>query len=301
MSAGKSDPAGARFRAAVSAGRPLQIAGAINAYAARLAESAGFKALYVSGGGVSASSLGVPDLGIITLDDVLVDLRRVAGVTALPVLVDIDTGWGGPKDIAHAIRELEAGGAAAVHIEDQVERKRCGHLPGKSIVAQAEMVERVAAAASARSDESFVIMARTDALANEGLDAALERARAYVDAGADMIFPEAVSRLEDYRAIADAVGVPVLANITEFGQTPLFSVEELAETGVQMVLYPLSAFRAMSRAALQVYESILAHGTQAQVVDLMQTRDELYTQLEYKRYEQELMENTPPEGTEDVE
>lgn len=289
MTSTASDSAGARFRSAVAEDPPLQIAGAVNAYAGRLAESAGFKALYVSGGGVSACSLGVPDLGLITLDDVLTDVRRLTRVTELPVLVDIDTGWGGEAQIAQAVRELSGAGAAAIHIEDQVELKRCGHLPGKSIVSREEMVERVAAAAAAKPDPDFVVMARTDAVAVEGLDAALERAAAYIDAGADMLFPEALASLDDYRAFTSAAGVPVLANITEFGRTPLFTVDELAAAGVQMVLYPLSAFRAMSRAALQVYQSISNEGTQKNVVELMQPRVELYEFLDYQRYEAELM------------
>ena len=297
MTTRDSESAGTRFRAAVTTDPPLQIAGAINAYAARLAEAVGFRALYISGGGVSASSRGIPDLGLITLEDVLVDVARVTGITQLPVLVDIDTGWGGAGQITHAIRELAAAGAAAVHIEDQVEHKRCGHLPGKSIVSQSEMVDRVCAAVGAKPNDNFVVMARTDALAVEGIDSAIERARACVDAGADMIFPEAVTQLDDYRAFVDAVGVPILANITEFGRTPLFSVKELAGAGVQMVLYPLSAFRAMSRAALQVYESIHSEGTQKKVVDLMQTRDELYDHLDYPRYEQELMRAASSEET----
>ncbi len=268
--------AGARFRAAVAQERLLQVVGVINAYAARLAEATGFKALYVSGGGVAAGSCGVPDLGMTTMEDVLIDVRRVTDITDLPLLVDIDTGWGGALSIARTVKSMIKAGAAAVHIEDQVAEKRCGHRPGKAIVSKEEMVDRVKAAVDAKTDEHFVIMARTDALAVEGLEPAIERACAYVEAGADMIFPEAVTELAMYRKFADAVGVPVLANITEFGSTPLFTTGELATANVSLVLYPLSAFRAMSAAALKVYQTIRTEGTQKNVVDIMQTRADLY-------------------------
>jgi methylisocitrate lyase len=282
--------AGTRFRAALSVERPLQVVGAINAYAARLAEHAGFKALYVSGGGVAAGSLGVPDLGISTMDDVLTDVRRITDITDLPVLVDIDTGWGSAFNISRTIRSMIKFGAAAVHIEDQVQAKRCGHRPGKAIVPKEEMVDRIKAAVDGRTDPAFVIMARTDAVAVEGLEAAIERAAACVEAGADMVFPEAVKDLETYRKFAHAVRVPVLANITEFGATPLFTVEELRSADVSLVLYPLSAFRAMSKAAVAVYAAIRKDGSQKNVVGLMQTRAELYDQLDYHAYEQKLDE-----------
>ncbi|SMF17569.1 methylisocitrate lyase [Pseudogulbenkiania subflava] len=279
---------GNRFRQAVEQEKPLQVMGAVNAYAARLAEHAGFKALYLSGGGVAACSCGIPDLGITTLEDVLIDVRRITDATELPLLVDIDTGWGGAFNIARAIRSLEKAGAAAVHIEDQVQQKRCGHRPNKAIVAKDEMVDRVKAAVDARRDDSFVIMARTDALAVEGLDAAIERAVACVEAGADMIFPEAMTDLAMYKRFAEAVKVPVLANITEFGSTPLYTTQELGANGVSLVLYPLSAFRAMSKAALEVYSAIRQDGTQQNVIDKMQTRMELYDHLGYHAYEQKL-------------
>lgn len=280
--------AGARLRAAVEAERPLQVVGAINAYAALLAEHTGFRALYLSGGGVAASSCGIPDLGITTLEDVLVDARRITDVTDLPLLVDIDTGWGGAFNIARAIRALTRAGVAAVHIEDQVLQKRCGHRPGKAIVSQAEMVDRVKAAVDAKTDADFVIMARTDALQAEGLQAAIERACACVEAGADMIFPEAMTGLDQYAAFAKAVRVPILANITEFGATPLYSVDELREAGVALVLYPLSAFRAMAKAALEVYAAIRRDGHQRNVLDRMQTRMELYEHLGYHEFERKL-------------
>lgn len=280
--------AGASFRAAVAAEHPLQVVGAINAYSALLAEHSGFKALYLSGGGVAAGSCGIPDLGITTLEDVLVDARRITDVTPLPLLVDIDTGWGGAFNIARAVRALTRAGVAAVHIEDQVMQKRCGHRPGKAIVSQSEMVDRVKAAVDARIDPEFVIMARTDALQAEGLQAAIERAGACVEAGADMIFPEAMTELAQYEAFAKTVRVPILANITEFGATPLFTVEELRAVGVGLVLYPLSAFRAMSQAALKVYGAIRAEGTQKNVLDSMQTRMELYEHLGYHGFEQKL-------------
>jgi len=281
-------PAGARFRAAVKEEKPLQVIGAVNAYAARLAERTGFKALYVSGGGVAASSLGMPDLGISTMDDVLTDVRRITDITSLPVLVDIDTGWGGAFNIGRTIRSMIKFGAAAVHIEDQVQAKRCGHRPGKAIVPKEEMVDRIKAAVDARTDPEFVIMARTDAIAVEGIEAAIDRAAACVAAGADMVFPEAVKDLATYRKFAQAVKVPVLANITEFGATPLFTVEELRGADVSLVLYPLSAFRAMSKAALAVYGAIRRDGSQKGVVDLMQTRADLYDHLGYHAYEQKL-------------
>jgi methylisocitrate lyase len=282
--------AGKRFRRAIEEERPLQVVGAINAYCARLAGASGFKALYVSGGGVAAASCGIPDLGITTLEDVVTDVKRLTAVTTLPVLVDIDTGWGGAFNIARAIRAMISAGAAAVHIEDQVAEKRCGHRPGKAIVSQDEMVDRVKAAVDAKTDSDFVVMARTDALAVEGVDRAIERARACVEAGADMIFPEAVTELSVYRRFADAVEVPILANITEFGKTPLFTTHELDEAGVRLVLYPLSAFRAMSRAALTVYRALREEGTQKSVVPLMQSRDELYEFLDYHAYERKLDE-----------
>ncbi|MGB7546613.1 MAG: methylisocitrate lyase [Terracidiphilus sp.] len=282
--------AGERFRAAVEKERPLQVAGAINAYTARLAEAAGFRALYLSGGGVAANSLGMPDLGISTMEDVLTDVRRITDVTALPLLVDIDTGWGGAFNIARTIRSMMRAGAAAVHIEDQVSAKRCGHRPGKELVATEEMVDRIKAAVDARTDEQFVIMARTDALASEGLAAAIERAQAYVATGADMIFAEAVTELPMYTAFRKAVGVPILANITEFGQTPLFTRDELASAGVDIILYCCAAYRAMNAAALKVYETIRAEGTQKSVVPLMQTRAELYKYLDYHAYEKKLDE-----------
>jgi methylisocitrate lyase len=279
---------GASFRAAVEAENPLQVAGAINAYTARMAERVGFKALYLSGGGVAANSLGMPDLGISTLEDVLIDVRRITDVTTLPLLVDIDTGWGSAFNIERTIRSMIKSGAAAVHLEDQVGAKRCGHRPGKEVVAKAEMVDRIKAAVDARIDPSFVIMARTDALAREGIDAAIERAVAYVEAGADMIFPEAVTELAMYKRFRSAVNVPILANITEFGQTPLFTTEELRSANVDIVLYCCSAYRAMNAAALNVYRTIRREGTQKSVVPLMQTRAELYDFLGYHDYEKKL-------------
>lgn len=279
---------GARFSEAVKEEKPLQVVGAINAYHARLAEASGYRALYISGGGVAAGSCGIPDLGITSLEDVLIDVRRVTDVTDLPVLVDIDTGWGGAFNIARTIRSMIKAGAAAVHIEDQVQQKRCGHRPNKAIVTQAEMVDRIKAAVDAKTDPDFVIMARTDALSVEGLDAAIDRACACVEAGADMIFPEAMTELDMYQKFVDAVKVPVLANITEFGSTPLFTTEELASVNVSMALYPLSAFRAMNAAALQVYKGLREEGTQQNVVDIMQSRSELYDYLGYHEYEQKL-------------
>ena len=281
--------AGARFRAAVASERPLQVPGAICAYHAILAARSGFKAIYLSGGGVAAGSLGLPDLGISNLDDVLTDVRRITDVCDLPLLVDADTGFGASAfNIARTVRSLIKFGAGAMHIEDQVGAKRCGHRPGKELVSQQEMVDRIKAAADARTDPQFVIMARTDALAVEGLDAAIERARACVEAGADMIFPEAITELAMYRRFADAVGVPILANLTEFGQTPLFTTEEVASAGAAIALYPLSAFRAMNRAALDVYQALRRDGTQKSVVSTMQTRNDLYDFLGYHDYEQKL-------------
>jgi len=282
------DSAGTRFRAAVAAEAPLQVIGAINAYTARMAEHTGFKALYLSGGGVAANSLGMPDLGISALEDVLIDVRRITDVTTLPLLVDIDTGWGSAFNIARTVRSMIKAGAGAVHMEDQVGAKRCGHRPGKEVVSKDEMVDRVKAAVDARTDPGFVIMARTDALAVEGLDAAIERAVAYVEAGADMIFPEAMTDLAMYRRFRAAVGVPILANITEFGQTPLFTTAELGSADVDMVLYCCSAYRAMNAAALNVYQAIRRDGTQKSVLPLMQTRAELYEHLGYHEYEQKL-------------
>lgn len=279
---------GAKFRQALKDNSPLQIVGAINAYCAMLAEQSGHQALYLSGGGVANASYGLPDLGITSLNDVIADVERISNASSAPLLVDIDTGWGGAFNIARTIRAMEKAGAAAVHLEDQVAQKRCGHRPNKAIVSQSEMVDRVKAAVDARQDKDFVIMARTDALAVEGMDSAIERARACVEAGADAIFPEAVNELAQYKQFADAVNVPILANITEFGQTPLFNCKELAEQGVGMVLYPLSAFRAMSKAALGVYQSIAANGDQTAVVDSMQTRKELYDVLGYHAYEEKL-------------
>ena len=284
----KKQSAGAKFRAAAEAEKPLQVIGTINAYYARLAERAGYTALYLSGGGVAAGSLGLPDLGISTMDDVLTDVRRITDVCSLPLLVDVDTGFGGPFNIARTVKSLIKFGAGAMHIEDQVQAKRCGHRPGKEIVSKAEMVDRIKAAVDARTDPDFVIMARTDALAVEGWQATIERAAACVEAGADMIFPEAMTELAMYRTFANAVKVPVLANITEFGQTPLFTVEELRSANVSLVLYPLSAFRAMNKAALAVYESIRREGTQKYVLDSMQTRAELYDVLGYHAYEGKL-------------
>jgi methylisocitrate lyase len=280
--------AGARLRAALETERPLQIVGAINAYSALLAERSGFRALYLSGAGVANASFGLPDLGITSLNDVCEDVRRICSATNLPLLVDADTGWGGAFNIARTCRDLIRAGAAGMHIEDQVSAKRCGHRPGKELVPPGEMVDRIKAAVDARTDDAFVVMARTDAHAVEGQQAALERAAAYVQAGADMIFAEALTTLDEYRQFTSAIRVPVLANITEFGKTPLFTVQELASVGVSMVLYPLSAFRAMSKAALTVYGAIRREGTQKSVLDLMQTRSELYDTLGYLEYERKL-------------
>ena len=281
--------AGARFRAAVAAEKPLQIAGTINAYHARMAERVGFKAIYLSGGGVAAGSLGLPDLGISNLDDVLTDVRRITDVCALPLLVDVDTGFGSSAfNIARTVKSLTKFGAAAMHIEDQVGAKRCGHRPNKELVTQQEMVDRIKASADAKTDPEFVVIARTDALAVEGLQAAVDRACACVEAGADMIFPEAITELSMYKKFADAVKVPILANITEFGATPLFTSVELKSAIVAMALYPLSAFRAMNAAALKVFQAIRTEGTQKNVIDLMQTRNDLYDYLGYHAYEQKL-------------
>ena len=279
---------GARFRKALEENNPLQVVGAINAYCAMLAEDSGHKAIYLSGGGVANASYGLPDLGITSLNDVIHDVERICNASDLPLLVDIDTGWGGAFNIARTVKSMERAGAAAVHIEDQVSQKRCGHRPNKAIVSQSEMADRVKAAVDARTDSDFVIMARTDALAVEGLDSAIERAVACVEAGADAVFPEAMLELSQYRLFADAVRVPVLANITEFGATPLFNCSELAENGVAMVLYPLSAFRAMSKAALDVYQAIAVNGDQKACIDNMQSRTELYEVLGYHIYEEKL-------------
>ncbi|MGE4596832.1 MAG: methylisocitrate lyase [Methylophilaceae bacterium] len=279
---------GKKFKKAINQESPLQVIGTINAYHARLAERSGFKALYLSGGGVAAGSLGIPDLGITTLEDVLIDIRRITDVTALPLLVDIDTGFGGAFNIARTIRSVEKAGAAAVHIEDQVHEKRCGHRPNKAIVTQDEMVDRIKAAVDAKNDSDFIIMARTDALAVEGLESAIDRACACIEAGADMIFPEAINNLETYKIFTKKVDVPVLANITEFGATPLFSTSELKEAGISIALYPLSAFRAMNKAALKIYKEIKKEGTQKHLISDMQTRNELYDFLNYHEYEKKL-------------
>lgn len=281
---------GMRLRQAVAEEAPLQVVGTVNAYCAMMAEKVGHKALYLSGGGVAASSFGKPDLGITTLKDVLEDAYRITDATDLPLLVDADTAWGGAFNVVRCVREMTRAGVAGIHIEDQVMQKRCGHRPNKAIVSQTEMVDRIKAAVDARTDSDFVIMARTDALAVEGIESAIDRACACVEAGADMVFPEAMIELPQYQRFVEAVKVPVLANITEFGATPLFSTEELDSVGVQLVLYPLSAFRAMSQAALNVYQHILADGSQREVVEAMQTRMELYDFLDYHRYEQKLDE-----------
>jgi methylisocitrate lyase len=285
-----SEMPGTRFRAALADERPLQIAGTINAYCALLARRAGFRAIYLSGAGVANASFGLPDLGITTLNDVLADVRRITGACDLPLLVDADTGWGGAFSIARTVRELTRAGAAALHLEDQVAAKRCGHRPGKALVPPEEMSDRIKAAVDARPDPSFVLMARTDAYSVEGLSAAIDRARRYVESGADMIFAEAMTTLEEYRQFTQAIHVPVLANLTEFGKTPLFSLEQMREAGVAMVLYPLSAFRAMSAAAARVYETIRRGGSQKDLLDSMQTREQLYDVLGYHEYEQKLDE-----------
>ena len=282
-------PAGARFRAAMKAEKPLQCVGAINAYHARLAERAGYKSIYLSGGGVAAGSLGLPDLGISNLEDVLTDVRRITDVCSLPLLVDVDTGFGASAfNIARTVKSLIKAGAGAMHIEDQVGAKRCGHRPGKELVSKEEMVDRIKAAVDAKTDPDFIVMARTDALAVEGLERAIDRALACVDAGADAVFPEAIPELSMYRKFAEAVKVPVLANITEFGATPLFTLQELRSAEVAIALYPLSAFRAMNAAALKVYNVIRREGTQKSVLDLMQTRADLYEILDYHAYERKL-------------
>ncbi len=279
---------GLLFKKAIEEERPLQVIGAINAYHAKLAEKTGYKAIYLSGGGVAAGSLGVPDLGISTLEDVLIDIRRITDSTSLPLLVDVDTGFGGAFNIARTIRSVEKSGAAAVHIEDQIQAKRCGHRPNKSIVSQNEMVDRIKSAVDAKNDENFVIMARTDALAVEGLQSAIDRACACVEAGANMIFPEAINDLDTYKKFTNSVDVPVLANITEFGATPLFSLDELNSVGIAIALYPLSAFRAMNKAALNIYKGLREEGTQKNLVEQMQTREELYEFLDYHEYEKKL-------------
>jgi len=279
---------GLLFKKAIEAERPLQVIGAINAYHAKFAEKTGYKAIYLSGGGVAAGSLGVPDLGISTLEDVLIDIRRITDSTSLPLLVDVDTGFGGAFNIARTIRSVEKSGAAAVHIEDQIQAKRCGHRPNKSIVSQNEMVDRIKSAVDAKNDENFVIMARTDALAVEGLQSAIDRACACVEAGADMIFPEAINDLDTYKKFTKSLDVPVLANITEFGATPLFSLDELNSVGIAIALYPLSAFRAMNKAALNIYKGLREEGTQKNLVEQMQTREELYEFLDYHEYEKKL-------------
>lgn len=286
--------AGARFRQEVEEAPPLQIVGAINAYCALLAERAGFRALYLSGAGVANASFGQPDLGITTLHDVIEDVRRITSATTLPLLVDVDTGWGSAFNIARMVREMIRAGAGAIHIEDQVQAKRCGHRPNKQLVPKDEMVDRIKAAVDGRSDDQFVIMARTDAFAGEGRAAALERAHSYIGAGADMIFAEALCELDDYRAFTAALSVPVLANVTEFGRTPLFTASELADAGIKMILYPLSAFRAMSKAAAKVYETIQREGTQRSVLCDMQTREQLYDVLGYHAYEKKLDELFKP-------
>jgi methylisocitrate lyase len=280
--------AGAKLRAAIAAERPLQVVGAINAYTARMAEATGFRALYLSGGGVAANSLGLPDLGISTMDDVLIDIRRITEASSLPLLVDADTGWGGAFNIARTVRSFIKAGAAGMHIEDQVQTKRCGHRPGKEVVPRDEMVDRVKAAVDARHDAGFVIMARSDALASHGLDEMIDRLRACVAAGADAVFPEAITDLAMYRKVRDAVKVPVLANITEFGKTPLYTRDELHAVGVDIVLHCCSAYRAMNLAALKVYQAIRRDGTQKNVVADMQTRDDLYKYLDYHAYEAKL-------------
>jgi methylisocitrate lyase len=280
--------AGKKFRKALAEEKPLQIVGTINAYHALLASHAGFKAIYLSGGGVAAGSLGLPDLGISTLNDVLIDVNRITNITDTPLLVDIDTGFGGAFNIARTIKSMIKAGAAAVHIEDQVQAKRCGHRPNKAIVSKEEMVDRIKAAVDAKTDDAFVIMARTDALASEGLEASIDRAKAYIEAGADMIFPEAMTDITMYQRFSKEVNVPLLANITEFGQTPMFTRDELKAQSVDMILYPLSAFRAMNKAALNVYETVKKEGTQQNVLSLMQTRAELYDHLGYHAFEKKL-------------
>ena len=281
---------GAKFRNALKENSPLIIPGAINAYSAILAEKSGHQALYLSGGGVAAASYGLPDLGITSLEDVLIDARRITNASSLPLLVDIDTGWGGAFNISRTIKEMIQAGVAAVHIEDQISQKRCGHRPNKSLVSSAEMEDRIKAAVDGRTDESFFIMARTDSFASEGMSGAIERAQSYIEQGADGIFLEAVSNLDDYKILKESISAPVLANITEFGKTPLFTAEELSSVGVDMVLFPLSAFRAMSQIAEKVYISLAKDGTQEPLLDIMQTRNELYERLNYHEYENKLDE-----------
>lgn len=282
------ESSGEKFRKLVNENKPLQIVGTVNAYSAIMADKVGHQAIYLSGGGVAASSLGVPDLGITSLADVLEDAKRITQVTSLPLLVDADTGWGGAFNIARCVREMINSGVAAIHIEDQVSQKRCGHRPNKAIVSTNEMIDRIKSAVDAKTDSNFVIMARTDALAIEGMESAIDKAKAFVEAGADMIFPEALSSIEQYKEFSDSLSVPILANITEFGKTPLYSKTELYEVGVDMILYPLSAFRAMSNAALNVYQHILKDGHQRNVIESMQTREELYDFLDYHQYEKQL-------------
>ena len=284
----QSDSAGARFRAAVQEESPLQVMGAITAYAGMMAKRTGYRALYLSGGGVAANSLGVPDLGISTMEDVLTDARRIVDATGMPLLVDIDTGWGGAFNIGRTIRNFERIGVAAVHMEDQVGQKRCGHRPGKEVVSTSEMVDRIKSAVDSRTDAGFVIMARTDAAAVEGLDAAIARAVAYVEAGADMVFPEAMQSLDDYRKVKAAVKVPVLANLTEFGSTPFFTTDDLRDAGVDIALYCCGAYRAMNKAALHFYDTVRREGTQKNIIDTLQTRAELYDFLGYHAYEEKL-------------
>ena len=279
---------GKKLKQAISENSPLQIVGTVNAYSSLLAEKKGHKAIYLSGGGVAASSMGLPDLGITTLQDVLIDVERITSVCELPLLVDADTGWGGAFNISRMVKSMITSGAAGIHIEDQVEQKRCGHRPNKELVSSEEMQNRIKAGVDAKTDSDFMIMARTDAIANEGLDSAIGRAVSYVEAGADAIFAEAVTEIEDYKKFSENLNVPILANITEFGKTPLFSKEELKEAGVDMILYPLSAFRAMSKAAEGVYSEILEKGTQQDLIDRMQTRDELYEVLDYHTFEKKL-------------
>jgi methylisocitrate lyase len=279
---------GKKLKQAISENTPLQIVGTVNAYSSLLAQKKGHKAIYLSGGGVAASSMGLPDLGITTLQDVLIDVERITRVCELPLLVDADTGWGGAFNISRMVKSMITSGAAGIHMEDQVEQKRCGHRPNKELVSSEEMQNRIKAAADAKTDSDFMIMARTDAIANEGLDSALRRAASYVEAGANAIFAEAVLEIEDYKKFAENLNVPILANITEFGKTPLFSKEELKEADVDMILYPLSAFRAMSKAAEGIYSEILEKGTQQDLIDKMQTRDELYEVLDYHTFEKKL-------------
>jgi len=279
---------GKKLKLAISENVPLQIVGTVNAYSSLLAEKKGHKAIYLSGGGVAASSMGIPDLGITTLQDVLIDVERITSVCELPLVVDADTGWGGAFNISRMVKSMIISGAAGIHIEDQIEQKRCGHRPNKELVSSEEMQNRIKAATDAKTDHDFMIMARTDAIANEGLNSALDRAASYVEAGADAIFAEAVTEIHDYKRFSEDLNVPILANITEFGKTPLFSKEELKEAGIDMILYPLSAFRAMSKIAEEVYEEILKKGTQQALIDRMQTRDELYEVLDYHSFEKKL-------------